>query len=266
MVVASDTEAVLYEKQDGKAYITLNRPGALNAYNIAMRDGLYQVLRAVRDDPDVRVAVLRGAGDRAFCAGADLTEFLTAESPTLARKARWDRDVWGLFLGIEKPIIAALHGFVLGSGVEMALCCDIRVAAEDAQLGLPETGLGIIPAAGGSQTLPRAVGLGGSLDMLLTGRWLTAREALGARLVDRLVPTAELSAAVDRMADRIASLPAAAVASAKQAVVRGLDLSLAEGLQLEKRLSDRLAELKKKGVHEGGYRPEGDTLVPLAGV
>ncbi len=111
MVVASDTEAVLYEKRDGKAYITLNRPRALNAYNIAMRDGLYQVLGAVRDDPDVRVVVLRGAGDRAFCAGADLTEFLTAESPTLARKARWDRDVWGLFLSIEKPMFAALHGF-----------------------------------------------------------------------------------------------------------------------------------------------------------
>ncbi len=241
MVIASETEVVLYEKRDGKAYITLNRPKALNAYNIAMRDGLYQALGVVRDDPDVRVAVLRGAGDRAFCAGADLTEFLTAPSPTLARKARWDRDVWGLFLSIGKPIIAALHGYVLGSGVEMALCCDIRVAADDAQLGLPETGLGIIPAAGGSQTLPRTVGLGRSLEMLLTGRWLTAREALGARLVDRLVPPAELSAAVDRLADRIASLPEAALASAKQAVVRGLDLTLAEGLELEARLARRLA-------------------------
>ncbi len=243
MVVASDTEVVLYEKRDGKAYITLNRPKALNAYNMAMRDALLQVLGAVRDDPDVRVAVLRGAGDRAFCAGADLTEFLTAPSPTLARKARWDRDVWGLFLSIEKPMITALHGYVLGSGVEMALCCDIRVAAEDAQLGLPETGLGIIPAAGGSQTLPRAVGLGVSLDMLLTGRWLSARDALRARLVDRLAPPAELWSAVDRMADRIASLPATALASAKQAVVRGLDLSLAEGLELEARLARRLVGL-----------------------
>ncbi len=231
---------MLYEKRDGKAYITLNRPKALNAYNIEMRDGLYQVLGAVRDDPDVRVAVLRAVGDRAFCAGADLTEFLTAESPTLARKARWDRDVWGLFLSIEKPLIAALHGYVLGSGVEMALCCDIRIAADDAQLGLPETGLGIIPAAGGSQTLPRAVGLGRSLDMLLTGRWLTAREALRARLIDRLAPPAELSAVVDRLADRIASLPALAVASAKQAIVRGLDLNLADGLELEARLARRL--------------------------
>ncbi len=240
MVVASQAEVVLYEKRDGKAYITLNRPRALNAFNIATRDGLYQVLGAVRDDPDVRVAVLRGAGDRAFCAGADLTEFLTAESPTLARKARWDRDVWGLFLSIEKPLIAALHGYVLGSGVEMALCCDIRVAAEDTQLGLPETGLGIIPAAGGSQTLPRAVGIGRSLDMLLTGRWLTAREALRAKLVDRVVPAAELASAADQLADKIAAYSVAAISSAKQAVVRGLDLSLADGLELEARLARRL--------------------------
>lgn len=241
MVVASQAEVVLYEKRDGKAYITLNRPRALNAFNIAMRDGLYQVLGAVRDDPDVRVAVLRGAGDRAFCAGADLTEFLTAESPTLARKARWDRDVWGLFLSIEKPLIAALHGYVLGSGVEMALCCDIRVAADDVQLGLPETGLGIIPAAGGSQTLPRAVGFGRSLDMLLTGRWLTAPEALRAKLVDRVVPAAELASAVDQLADKIAAHSEAAICSAKQAVVRGLDLTLADGLELEARLARRLA-------------------------
>ena len=143
-------------------------------------------------------------------------------------------------MGSGKPIIAALHGYVLGSGVEMALCCDIRVAADDAQFGLPETGLGIIPAAGGSQTLSRAVGLGRSLDMLLTGRWLTAREALCARLVDRLVPPADLITAVDRLADRITSLPGSALALAKQAIVCGLDLSLAEGLELEARIASRL--------------------------
>ena len=241
MVVASETEAVLYEKRDGKAYITLNRPKALNAYNIAMRDGLFEVLGAVREDPDVRVAILRGAGDRAFCAGADLTEFLTAPPPTLARKARWDRDVWGLFVSIEKPLIAALHGYVLGSGVEMSLCCDIRVAAENVQLGLPETGLGIIPAAGGSQTVPRAVGLGRGLEILLTGRRLSAQEALRARLVDRLVPAVELASAVDNLADKIVAQPQAALTAAKQAVVRGLDLSLAQGLGLESRLSRHLS-------------------------
>jgi enoyl-CoA hydratase/carnithine racemase len=246
VTIASETEAVLYEKRDGKAYITLNRPRALNAFNIAMRDVLFEVLGAVRDDPDVRVAILRGAGERAFCAGADLTEFLTAPSPTLARQARYDRDVWGLFLSIEKPIIAALHGYVLGSGVEMALCCDIRLAAADAQLGLPETGLGIIPAAGGSQTLPRAAGLGRGLEILLTGKRLTAQDALQAGLVDRLVPPAELAGAAEEMVHRIASLPPAAVAAAKRAVTGGLDLSLEQGLELEARLALQLSRGMKK--------------------
>ena len=107
-------ETIIYEKQEGIGRIALNRPEALNAYNIQMRDELFQVLGAVRDDPDVRVVVLRGAGERAFCAGADLSEFLTAPSPAVARRVRWERDVWGLFLSINKPIIAALHGYVLG--------------------------------------------------------------------------------------------------------------------------------------------------------
>src|SRR3972149_95027 len=163
-------EVIIYQKQNEIGYVTLNRPQALNAYNLQMRDELYQVLAAIRDDPEVKVAILRGAGDRAFCAGADLTEFLTAPSPVIARQVRWERDVWGLFLSITKPLIAALHGYVLGSGLEMALCCDIRVASEDAQFGLPEMNFGIIPAAGGSQTLPRVIGRANALEMLLTGR------------------------------------------------------------------------------------------------
>ena len=134
-----------------------------------MRDELYQVLGAIKDDPEVRVAIFRGAGERAFCAGADLTEFLTAPSPVIARQVRWERDVWGLFLSITKPFIAAVHGYVLGDGIEIALCCDLRLASEDAQFGMPEPGLGIIPAAGGSQTLPRTVGRAKALEMLLTG-------------------------------------------------------------------------------------------------
>ena len=127
----SDFETIIYEKKDGTGYVTLNRPEALNAYSIKMRDELYQVLAAVRDDPDVQVIIFKGAGDKAFCAGADLTEFLTAPSPVIARQVRFERDVWGRFLSIEKPIIAALHGYVLGDGVEIAACCDIRIASED---------------------------------------------------------------------------------------------------------------------------------------
>ena len=244
--VMSGFETVIYQKQEGVGYVTLDRPRALNAYNMQMRDELYQVLGAIRDDPEVRVAVLRGAGDRAFCAGADLTEFLTAPSAAIARRVRWERDVWGLFLSIERPFIAALHGYVLGSGIEMALCCDIRIASDDAQLGVPETGLGIIPAAGGSQTLPRVVGVGPGLEMLLEGRWVGAEEARRMGLVNRVVPRKDLWAAVDRLANRIKAFDATVLSYAKRAVTRGLDLSLEEGLQLEARLGARLREEARK--------------------
>ncbi len=236
----SDFEVIIYEKQDGKGYITLNRPQALNAYNMQMRDELYQVLEAVRDDPDVRVVIIKGAGERAFCAGADLTEFLTAPSPIIARQVRWERDVWGLFLSISKPIIAALHGYVLGDGLEIAMCCDIRVASEEAQFGAPEVGLGIIPAAGGSQTIPRVTGRAYALDMLLTGRWVKAEEALRMKLVNRVVSRGDLLATVEKLADKITGYDPVAVSYAKQAVTRGLDLGLEQGLELETRLGSQL--------------------------
>jgi enoyl-CoA hydratase len=236
----SDFETIIYEKKNGLAYITLNRPQALNVYNIRMRDELYQVLGAVRDDADIRVAIFRGAGDRAFCAGADLSEFLTAPTPIIARQARWERDVWGLFLSISKPMIAALHGFVLGSGVEIALCCDIRLASEDVQFGLPEPGLGIIPAAGGSQTLPRIIGGAKALEILLSGRWVKAEEARRLKLVSRVLPRKELMPAAERLAKKIAGFNPVAVSYAKQAITRGLDLSLEQGLELEARLAGSL--------------------------
>ncbi|MGD9117201.1 MAG: enoyl-CoA hydratase/isomerase family protein [Dehalococcoidia bacterium] len=236
----SHFETIIYEKKNRLAYITLNRPQALNVYNIKMRDELYQVLGAIKDDADVRVAIFRGAGDRAFCAGADLSEFLTAPSPIIARQARWERDIWGLFLSINKPLIAALHGFVLGSGVEIALCCDIRLASEDVQFGLPEPGLGIIPAAGGSQTLPRIIGGAKALEILLSGRWVKAEEARRLKLVSRVLPKGELLPAAEGLAARIASFNPLAVAYAKQAITRGLDLSLEQGLELEARLAGSL--------------------------
>jgi enoyl-CoA hydratase len=239
----SDFEVIIYEKQDGIGYVTLNRPQAMNAYNLRMRDELYQVLGAVRDDPEVEVVIFQGAGEKAFCAGADLTEFLTAPSPVVARQVRWERDIWGLFLSITKPLIAALHGYVLGSGIEIALCCDIRLASEDARFGLPEPGLGIIPAAGGSQTLPRTVGMAGALEMLLSGRWVTAEEACRLRLVNRVVSRTGLMPEAERIAGKIRAHNPLAVSYAKQAVTRGLDLGLKEGLELESRLGSRLLAL-----------------------
>ena len=238
-------EVVIYEKQDGIAYITLNRPQALNAYSIQMRDELYEILGAIKDDTEVEVVILKGAGEKAFCAGADLTEFLTAPSPIIARQARFERDIWGRFLSVEQPIIAALHGYVLGSGIEMSLCCDIRLASEDARFGLPEPGLGIIPAAGGSQTLPRTIGQAAALEMLLSGRWITAEEARRLKLVNRVVPRAELLKEAEKLARKIKSYNPQAVRFAKQAVTRGLDLTLEEGLALEARLGRQLTVTEK---------------------
>ena len=233
----SDFETVIYEKRDDIGYVTLNRPDALNSYNLRMRDELYQVLGAIKDDAEVKVTIFRGAGERAFCAGADLSEFLTAPSPIIARQVRWERDIWGLFLSITKPLIAALHGYVLGSGIEIALCCDIRLASEDAQFGLPEPGLGIIPAAGATQTLPRVIGRAKALEILLTGRWIKAEEAHYLKLVNRVVSRNELLPEAERLARKIADFDPVAVSYAKQAVTRGLDLSLEEGLELEARLA-----------------------------
>jgi enoyl-CoA hydratase len=236
----SGFETLNYEKEERIAWITLNRPEALNTFNTRMRDDLYEVLRAIRDDTEVRVGVFKGSGEKAFCAGADLKEFLTAPSPVKARKVRFERDVWGLFLSIPQPLIAAVHGYVLGSGIEMALCCDIRIAAEDARFGLPEVGLGIIPAAGGTQTLPRTVGRGKALEMLLTSRWIDAQEAYHIQLINRIVPREKLLETAKAMAEKIASHDPLAVKYAKQALLRGLELPLDEGLCLEKLLASRL--------------------------
>jgi len=233
-------EVIIYDKHDGIGYVTLNRPQVLNAYNIRMRDELYQVLSAIKDDAEVKVAIFQGAGERAFCAGADLSEFLTAPSPIIARQVRWERDIWGLFLSITKPLIAALHGYVLGSGIEIALCCDIRLASEDTMFGLPEVGLGVLPAAGGSQTLPRTIGRAKALEILLTGRWVKAGEAHRLKLVNRVVPRANLLPEARRLADKIKSFSPLAVSYAKQAISRGLDLSLEQGLELETRLGNHL--------------------------
>ena len=234
-------KTLIYEKRDYIAYVTLNRPEALNVYNIQMRDDLYQVLSAIRDDSEVRVAIFKGEGEKAFCAGADLSEFLTAPSPIVARQVRFTRDVWGLFLSIPQPLIAAVHGFVLGSGMEIALCCDLRIASEDVRFGLPEVKLGILPAAGGTQTLPRIVGRAKALEMLLTNQWMNGKEAFRIGLVNQVVQRDKLMETAEEMAKKIASFNPIAIRNAKQAVLRGLDLSLSEGLDLEKRLASELA-------------------------
>lgn len=238
-------ETLVYVKEGAIAHVTLNRPRRLNAFNVQMRDDLFEVLAAIRDDDEVRVALFSGAGERGFCAGADLTEFLTAPPPVSARQIRFDRDVWDLFLSLPQPLIVALHGYILGSGVEMALCCDVRIASDDARFGLPEVGLGIIPAAGGTQTLPRAVGQGYALELLLSGGWIDAMRAWEMKLVNRVVPRARLTQTANHMAQKIASCDPEVMRSTKAAVVRGLDMPLAAGLDLERVFAERIG---RKGI------------------
>lgn len=231
--------AVLYTKEDTLAIVSLNRPKMLNAYNVEMRDGLYEALQAVRDDPEVRVMVLRGEGP-AFSTGGDVSEFGSAPSPVGAREIRWRRDVWGTLLSLPQPTIAAVHGFTVGGGMEIALLCDLCIAAENTIFFLPETGLGMIPGVAGTQTAPRAIGLGRALDMVLTGRRVEAKEALQIGLANQVVPPEALMTAARTLADTLAQYDPQLIALAKRAVRQGLDLPLAEGLQLERRLFSRL--------------------------
>ena len=231
---------VLYEKVDGVAVLTLNRPAALNAVNLAMRDELWGLLLAVRDDPEVMVAVLRGAGERAFCAGADVKEFGTAPSVVDARRSRHERDLWGLMTEIDKPLIAAIHGWALGAGCEMSLLCDLRIAADDARLGLPEVTIGYIPSAGGTQTLPRTVPASHAMQIMLSGEPVDAAAALRIGLVHRVVPRAELDTEVMTLARHIAARPPERVRVLKRVIVDGLDLPSAEALALEARLVKRV--------------------------
>lgn len=229
-------QTITYSVAGGIARIALNRPHVLNAYNVEMRDELYQALEAVRDDSEVGVAVFRGEG-RAFCAGADLTEFGTAPSQTVARDVRWERDVWGMFLSISKPLISSIHGYCLGSGIEIALLCDIRIAADDAVFGMPEVSLGMIPAAGGTQTLPRTIGISRALELLLVRRQFGSSEALGLGLVTRVVERGALESETEATAQRIVSMNQGAVRAAKEAVWQGADLPLEPALGLEARLA-----------------------------
>jgi len=231
------TETLVFDKSsDGFAWVTLNRPDVLNAINMEMRDELWDLMHAVRDDPDVRVVIFRGAGDRAFSAGADISEFGTAPSYVEARRARRERDLWGLMLSLDKVLIAAIHGFALGAGIELPMCCDLRIASEDVRLGLPEVGLGYIPSAGGTQTLPRHVPPGVAMQMILTGDPIDAPTALRYGLVQRVVPRERLYPEAEALARKILSQPAAAVRRAKRAVIQGIELPLAQGLALEARL------------------------------
>ena len=232
-----EEQAVRTEKADKVGWIILNRPNQINAMNRALRLGYVAALHAFDDDPDVSVIVIRGEGPRGFCAGADIKEQRNADSLTELRKDLLFSPGIETLDKIRKPVIAAVHGFCMGGGMELAMACDIRVASPDAVFSLPEVGLGLIPGAGGTQRLSRLVGLGRALDLLLSGDRFDAAEAYRIGLVSRLSASAEtLVEEAGALARKIAGKPQSAAAYAKEAARSGMDLSLNEGLRLEKDL------------------------------
>lgn len=251
MMPFRDSRAVLYERRGAVAWVTLNRPAELNAYNIAMRDGLFEAIGAIHDDAEVRAMVLRGAGP-AFSVGGDLTEFGTAPSPIVARWVRFRRDVWGMIRALPIPTIAAIHGYTVGGGLEMALLCDVAIAADDTRIRLPETGAGMIPGVAGTQTAARRIGLGRALDLCLTGRWIDAQAALLVGLVAEVVPVIQLDRRALKMGRALGGLPRERAALLKLAVWGGLDLSISAGLDLERRLATRHALMSAD--EKGGTR------------
>ena len=241
---------LLYSKEGPVAHISLNRPQVLNAYNIQMRDDFSEALAAVQDDPDVKALLISGQG-RAFCAGADLTEFGSAPSQAVARQVRWERDVWGQLLSASVPVVAAIHGYCIGSGVEIALLCDIRIGAAGSVFAMPEVQLGMIPAAGGTQTLPRITGQSAALELLLTGRRLDSAEALALGLLTRVVPESELMDEAWALSRQLASLETNPASAAKDCLVRGGDMPLAEALRVESRLAAQAHLSRAEGVPGG---------------
>ena len=206
-----------------------------------MRDELYETLKLLRDDPNAKVAILKGSGERGFCAGADLTEFGTAPSQVIAREVRWERDLWGLFHTQPKPIVAALHGYVIGSGIEIASLCDIRIAADNCIFRMPEVALGMVPAAGGTQTIPRLIGTSRTSEFILSNRVMEVGEARKIGLVDRVVPRSELLKECLSVSKILSRHDNSALILARRAILLGLDLSLSEGLKLEKRFAETLS-------------------------
>ena len=222
---------VLFEKKGPLAYVTINRPERLNACDGETYRMLTEVWREFRDDPALRVGILTGAGDRAFCVGTDV------KANDFARLSEEPQNLpFSLLSDLAKPLIAAINGHANGGGLEQALCCDIRVAAEHAQFGLGDARLGWLPAAGGTQRLPRLIPVGRALELLYTGNRIGAHEALRLGLVDQVVPLSHLMRKCAEIAHAICQSAPLAVQTIKQAVLRGLAMSRAEGLKREREL------------------------------
>jgi enoyl-CoA hydratase len=226
-------ENLLFEKRGRVAYVTLNRPKVLNALNTPTWTELKAAFEDVRGDPAVRGAILTGAGDKAFIAGADIGELAQVSAAEAAQSSRLGQGVLDLIETLGKPVVAAVNGFALGGGCETAMACTVRVASEAARFGQPEVKLGLLPGGGGTQRLPRLVGRGRALQLILTGEVIDAHEAWRIGLVNEVVPAVQLMARAEAMLAKMLANAPLAVGYSIEAVNRGLDGSQAEGLALE---------------------------------
>ena len=241
-------EMILVETRGRVGLVTLNRPKALNALCDQLMTELGQAMAAFDADPAIGAIVLTGS-EKAFAAGADIKEMKVRTYPDVYKEDFIGKR-WEAVLTIQKPVIAAVAGFALGGGCELAMMCDMIIAADTAKFGQPEINLGIIPGAGGSQRLTRAVGKSKAMDMILTGRMMDAAEAERSNLVCRVVPAADLVAEALKMGEKIASLSAPSVAMAKEAVNVAYETTLREGVRFERRLFYSLfsTEDQKEGM------------------
>lgn len=242
-------EMLILERQNAVATVTINRPERRNALNAAVRSELVRALEELSADEGVRVVVITGAGDKAFVAGADIGEF-AQRTPLEQRDAMTGTRVFDALAACPKPTIAMINGFALGGGCELAMACDMRVAADTARLGQPEVNLGIIPGGGGTQRLPRLVGTGQAMRLILSGDLIDAAEALRIGLVDLVHPAGELRERVQELAERIAGKSPVALRMAKAAVRAAAEMPLQAGLAYETELfiTCFASEDKREGV------------------
>jgi enoyl-CoA hydratase/carnithine racemase len=230
---ASNLANVLYEKKNGIAYVTVNRPKVLNALNTPTWKDLRTAFEDARDDVTIRGAILTGAGDKAFIAGADIGELAQVTAFEAEQSSRFGQQVLDLVENLGKPVIAAVNGFALGGGCETAMACTIRIAVDSAKFGQPEVKLGLVPGGGGTQRLPRLVGKGRALQLILSGETISAQEAYRIGLVNEIVPANDLISRAEAIIRKIASNAPIAVKLALEVTNKGLETSQSEGSLLE---------------------------------
>jgi len=243
-------KTLIYEKKENIGLLTINRPEKMNAISQELTAELSQLLDEIENDDDLRVIVITGAGDKAFVAGADINELVNRDARLGRRVSRERQEIFSRIEDLHVPVIAAVNGYALGGGLELALACSIRICSEKAQFGAPEVKLGIIPGDGGTQRLPRLIGLGRAMEMIIIGDFIDAQEAYRIGLVNNVFPPEKLMEKAMELAQKIASRPPLAVRYAKEAVNRSQEGDTASGFALESYLHalSCTTEDKKEGV------------------